>query len=113
MDLDFEDKFRKIIAKIAESGEAYAEAKSQSWYQQELKGSILSSIIKKLGDLPLSKSELLAKDSDDYKAYLTETAKAIYTELSLRAEYEKWKSSFEALRSLSSLEKSTRNQLGG
>jgi len=111
VNLDFEDKFRKTILKMEEVGNAYAEAKGQSWQQQELKYAVLSSIIKNLGDLPANKAELLAKGSDDYKSYLAETAKAITKELRLKAEYEKWKSSCEALRSLSSLEKATQNQI--
>lgn len=109
MDLDMEARFKQAVKKISEIGEEYAKAKAESWRSQELKGSILSSIIKRMGDLPLSKSELLAKDSDDYKKYLSETSDAIYKELSLKAKYESWKCHFESLRSLSSLEKSTRN----
>lgn len=110
MDLDFEDKFRKIIAKIAESGEEYAEAKGQSWQAQELKHSVLSALIIASGEKAVSKAELIAKDSAEYREHIKETAQAITRELKLKAEYEKWKASFEALRSLSSLEKSTRNQ---
>ena len=109
MDLDFEDKFRQCIKKISEIGELYAEAKGQSWQAQELKGSILASIIKAQGEMPVSKAEIIAKSSDDYTAYVKETAQAITKELKLKADYEKWKSSFEALRSLSSLEKATRH----
>jgi hypothetical protein len=113
MDLDFEDKFRQCIKKIAEVGELYAEAKGQSWQMQELKGSVLASLISKQGEMPLSKAEIIAKQSEDYKQHILETSLAITKELRLKSEYEKWKSSFEALRSLSSLEKSTRKQLGG
>ena len=112
MDLDFENKFRTIIKKISEVGEQYAEAKGQSWQMQELKSSVLSKIISGVPDMAVSKAEITARASDEYKTYIQETAKAITKELKLKAEYEKWKSSFEALRSLSSLEKSTRNQLG-
>lgn len=113
MDLDFEGKFRHIIKKMEEAGIAYAEAKGQSWQMQELKGSVLSKIINKQGDIAMSRAEIIAKGSDDFKSYVEETAKAITKELRLKAEYEKWKSSFEALRSLSSLEKATRSNTGG
>ena|SRR3990167_9387357 len=112
MNLDFEDKFRQAIKKIGEIGEQYAEAKGQSWQMQELKSSVLAKLIKAQGDVPVSKAEIHAKSSGDYETYIQETAKAITRELNLKAEYEKWKSSFEALRSLSSLEKATLHQIG-
>ena len=105
MDLDFQAKFRDVILKMEKSGNAYAEAKGQSWQAQELKGSVLASLIKAQPDLPVSKAEIIAKDSEEYRKYVSETASAITKELKLKCEYEKWKSSFEALRSLSSLEK--------
>ena len=111
MDLDFEDKFRQCIKKISEIGELYAEAKGQSWQAQELKGSILASLIKAQPDLPISKAEIIARASEEYRKFLAETSTTITKELKLKAEYEKWKATFEALRSLSSLEKSTRSQL--
>lgn len=112
MNLDFESKFRSVIKKISETGEDYAEKKGRSWQQQELKYSVLSSIIKGLGDMPLSKAEILAKGSEEFSNYIRETADAIKAELRAKAEYEKYKASFEALRSLCSLEKSTQKEIG-
>lgn len=112
MNLDFEDKFRNCIKKIAEIGELYAEAKGQSWQMQELRSSILASSMVKNGDMAVSKSEIIAKSSEGYRQYVLETAQAIKKELSLKAQYEMWKASFEALRSLSSLEKSTQREIG-
>jgi len=112
MNLDFEDKFRNCIKKISEIGEQYAEAKGQSWQAQELKGSILAKLIKNYPDLPVSKAEHEAKSSEEYQSFIKETAEAIKKELRLKAQYEMWKSSFEALRSLSSLEKATQHQIG-
>ena len=111
MNLDFEDKFRQCIKKISETGELYAEAKGQSWQMQELKGSVLSSLVCKQPEVPVSRAEINARASEEYKQFILETADAIKKELRLKAEYEKWKSSFEALRSLSSLEKSTQAHL--
>src|SRR3990167_7518118 len=108
VDLDFESKFRNCIKKIEEIGNLYAEAKGQSWQMQELKGSVLSSVMQRLGDIPVSKAEIEAKRSDDYQSHIRQTAEAIKKELKLKSQYEMCKSSFEALRSLSSLEKATR-----
>ena len=112
MNIDFEDKFRNCIKKIGEIGEAYAEAKGQSWQMQELKGSMLASIINRSGESVVSKAEIIAKSSEEYQSYVRETSQAIKKELSLKAQYEMWKSSFEALRSLSSLEKATQKEIG-
>lgn len=113
MNLDFEDKFRKIIMKMEETGNAYAEAKGQSWQMQELRSSVLASLIAKCGEMAVSKAEIISKASEDYKQYVKETAVSITKELRLKAEYEKWKSSFEALRSLSSLEKKIIEKIDG
>lgn len=112
MNLDFESKFRNIVKKLDEVGTAYAEAKGQSWQAQELKGSILASIIKTLPDLPISKAEITARASEEYKNFISETSIAIKKELKLKSDYEMWKASFEALRSLSSLEKRTQELTG-
>ena len=109
MNLDFQSKFKDVIMKMEKAGNEYAEAKGQAWQAMELKSSILASLISAQGDLPTSKAEIVAKNSEDYKQHIRETALAITKELRLKAEYEKWKSSFEALRSLSSLEKATQN----
>jgi hypothetical protein len=109
MDLDFEDKFRNCIKKIAQTGELYAEAKGQSWQMQEMKSSVLASMMQNLPNMAVSKAEITAKASLAYVQHLEETAKAIKKELQLKSQYEMWKASFEALRSLSSLEKATRN----
>lgn len=111
MNLDFEEKFRNCIKKISEIGELYAEAKGQSWQAQEMKHSVLSSIINSLVG-PVSQREMAARASEDYKKFLSETAEAIKKELRYKAQYEMWKASFEALRSLSSLEKATQKEIG-
>lgn len=112
MNLDFESKFRHIIKKMEEAGNNYAELKGQSWQAQEVKGSVLSKIIQRFGDCSQAKAEILAKGTEDYKRYVEETAEAIKKELRAKCEYEKWKASFEALRSLSSLEKHTMDKIG-
>lgn len=108
MILDYRDKFLKCVTKIGELGEQYSEAKSKSWYSQELKHSVLSSIMKKF-DGPISQKEMEAKASEDYKSYLAETRDAIREELRLKSLYEKEKSIFESLRSLCALEKHTKD----
>lgn len=111
MDLDFKDKFKDSYTKILSLGEAYAEAKGQSWQMQELKSSVLSRLILQAQEKEssVSKCEIIAKASDDFKTYVIGTSEAIKTELSLKARYEAEKARFEAYRSLSSLEKATRN----
>lgn len=112
MNIEFYNDFKKCWEKIEEIGNQYAEARGQSYQAQELKGSILASIIKKYPSLPISKAEIEARASEDYKAFIGETAKAITKEYRLKASYESHKARFEAMRSLSSLEKVTQNQIG-
>lgn len=113
MNIDFENKFRHIIKKMSEVGTSYAEAKGQSWQMQELRTSVLALMMQKLHDIPVSKAEMTAKASSEYVQHLEETSKAIKQELKLKSDYEMWKASFEALRSLSSLEKKTMDIIGG
>lgn len=109
--MSFRQEFDQAVQKIEEEGLKYAEAKSKSWYSEELKGSLLSSIIAKQTEkLPQWKAELEAKNSQDYRTYLRETAEEIKRELVCKARYEKAKAQFEALRSLSSLEKAAINK---
>lgn len=112
MNIDFYHKFQNTIKKMEEVGIAYSEAKGQSWQKQELKGAVLSKIMQGLGEMSQSKAEITAKGTPDYASYLQDTSEAITKELKLKCEYEKWKCSFEALRSLSSLEKVTQNLTG-
>ena len=112
MNSEFYQDFRQCWEKIEEVGNLYAEARGQSYQAQELKGSVLASIIKRYPDLPISKAEIEAKASDDYKNYIIETSEAIKKELKLKAQYERWKAQLEATRSLSSLEKVTQHQIG-
>jgi hypothetical protein len=107
MELDFHNKFRTCIQNMEKLGNEYAEAKGQSWQMQELKSSVLAKIINRVcvDGISQSKSETLARADEDYQTYIKETASAITKELKLKSQYEKEKAVFEALRSLSSLEK--------
>lgn len=116
MDNTFEDRFRKIILKLQESGEAYADARANSYYSQEMvssiKASIMANLMKADPKLSAAKAEILAKASDEYITHLKETADKIRLENLTRSEYKKWDASFEANRSLSSLEKRMINNMG-
>lgn len=116
MNADFQDRFRKIILKIEESGNAYAEAKADSWYAQEMCSAIRASIqLKAIQDDPkisVAKAEMIAKASPEYQQHLEETREKIRAENRAKAEYHKWDASFEGNRSLSSLEKRTQSLIG-
>ena len=109
MDLDWKDKFKDAYIKIKTVGEEYAEAKGQSWQMQELKNTVLSKLIRSQGEIPVSKAEVIAKSSSEYEEYIQAVGQAITKELRLKAQYEAEKARFEAYRSLSSLEKRTRD----
>ena len=114
MDLDFEDKFRKVVLEIEKSGRDYANKKALSWQAQELKYAVMSQEIDSISsDIGQGAKEVMAKSSEGYKKYVQETAEMIRQENIAKAVYEKWKASFEALRSLISLEKKTRGLVNG
>lgn len=104
--MGFSDEFDHVIEQMEASGKRYAKKKAESWFSQQLTGSVLSSIIARQ-DKGLSdkKSEYAAKDSEDYRNHLRETADKIREELEEKAVYEAWSNRFEKLRSTCSLEK--------
>lgn len=116
MNVDFQSSFQHILLKLEESGQEYAEARKRSYYSQEMVSSIKASIMLRAMEenpkLSVAKAELIAKASEDYKQHLKETSEAIYDENVKRSEYKKWDASFEANRSLSSLEKRTQQLIG-
>lgn len=111
MHLDFYERFTSIINKMEECGDAYAEAKGQAWQLTELKGTVLARISKKIldmqGKISQSLVESMARGTEEYENYIKGVAQAIEKEHKTKAQLEKWKASFEATRSLSSLEKAT------
>ena len=82
----------------------YAESKADSWYKQELKHSVLASVMNGL-EGSISHRENAARASEDYLKHLVETRDAIQKELKLKSQYERQKFIFEGLRSICSLEK--------
>lgn len=114
VDLDFEAKFRHIVMEMEKSGKDYADKKALSWQTQELKYAVMSQEMASFQpDMAQGAKETAAKSSPGYKQYVKETAEMIRQENIAKAVYEKWKASFEALRSLSSLEKRTRVLIDG
>lgn len=107
MNLDFHQKFQDVIRKMEESGKDYADKKAISWQSQELKYAMISEQMKLSSASSVAMREIEAKASPAYQTYLAETAEAIRQENIAKAVYEKWRASFEAIRSLSSLEKQT------
>ena len=97
---------------MEEVGNLYSEAKGQSWQLQELRGTFLSRIISKQGNIAVSKAEIIAKGSEEYEKYIIGTAEAMKKELKLKSQYESLKARFEAYRSLISKEKKTMGLIG-
>ena len=113
MNIDFFEKFRKIISEMEKAGKDYADKKALSWQSQELKYAVMSQEMASLpADMAQGAKETAAKSSEGYKQYVKETAEMIRQENIAKAILEKWKCSFEALRSLSSLEKATLKEIG-
>ena len=76
--------------------------KQEISYQQTLDAQKQEKIV----DIEEKQREAIAKGSEDFQSYIRQTADSIKKELSLKAQYEMWKASFEALRySLTTVEK--------
>lgn len=113
MDLDLHHAFEVACANIEESGKDYADKKARAWQSEELKHAVLAQIMKKLpSDWPMNRKEAEARCSEDFLKYLRETTADIKAEGVSKAVYERRRAEFEALRSLTSLEKSTRQIVG-
>lgn len=113
MDLDFYERFEQAVKRLEEAGRDYAEKKGQAYQAQELKSSVLAQEMKKLpSDWAINRKEAEARISTGFLAYVKETASAIKAEGIAKAVYEKERANFEALRSLISLEKHTRQIIG-
>lgn len=112
MNPQFNEEFNEAVQRIGQTGTEYADAKALSWQLQELKGVVLSQLMKAQGSIAISKAEMFAKASDDYKNCIKGISEAIREELTKKAYYEKSRAEFEKLRSLCSLEKSTQKEIG-
>lgn len=112
MNLDFHHKFQDVVREMEKAGKHYADMKAISWQSQELKYAVISEEMKRAVSSSVAAKEIEAKASEGYQQYIKETAEAIRQENIAKAVYEKWKASFEALRSLCSLEKATQNAIG-
>ena len=105
--MDWENKLRQSVIKIEEVGKEYAEARALSWLLQEQKKVILATEMSKSQAKSIAEKEREALMSEAYKTHLEGTKEAIGEEHRLRATYDRYKSQFEALRSLLSMKKST------
>lgn len=107
MNLDWHDKFGKVIGAIQNAGEIYAQAKSTSWQLQEMKSVVLARKAQEFKDLPQYRQEAAARASEEYVTHINGTAEAIRQELIAKSKYEKLSAQLEAYRSLCSLDKKT------
>lgn len=110
------EKFNKALIEMQKCGDVYAEAKSQSWFLQEMCSVMKSSLIEKaLSENPkLSqvRAECVARSSKEYIVHLDGTKVAIELELKSKCRYEKAVNTFEACRSLVSLDKKLEGKSG-
>ena len=109
MNTDFRTDFDKVVAEKLVKGKEYAKAKSRSWQMQKLEGHILAVKQKEFiaSGMPVTRAEVEAKASPEYKTHIDGTSHAIEIEHTNKAEYDNLDSHFEELRSLCSLEKKT------
>jgi len=102
---ELEQKFREAVYKIEEKGKAYADAKSMSNYLYEQKKVVFSDAFKRSEGKTIAEREANAFTDESYRNHLEGLKEAEGESLRLEAEYKRWLSQFEAIRSLISLEK--------
>ena len=110
--MDFHSRFKDSIQEIKTKGDEYSLARSKSYYAQEMCKVILARIQTSFGDIAVGRAEVMARASTDYETHIKETAEKIRLEHQTKNDLEVAKAKFEGNRSLSSLEKTTRNITG-
>lgn len=103
--MNWHEEFNRIIEQIEKKGIDYADKKATSYYMQELRTSVFSSLVKKSGERTDKAKENEARASSEYKEHLLRTKEAIKEEYIAKSQCEKVKAQFEAMRSLISLDK--------
>ena len=107
MEKTFKDKLAEAVTMIEKKGLAYAKARAISWQLQELRKVVLAEETRKAEGTSISEREAIARSSEIYRQHLEGTKEAIHDELKLKAECERWRATWESIRSLLSLEKKT------
>jgi len=107
--INFTKWFQDTLEDMEEAGEAYAEAKGVSWNMQEHRKVVLAEQMKLSGKKTAAEQERDALTSEAYKLHLEGTAESIKIEHKCRVKYDALQSKFEAVRSMSSLEKAKMN----
>ena len=105
--------FMTVIEKAVKYGDSWAEAKQISWRLEELKKSVLAEIMNRLGDeaakrsekITEAKLERMAMASKEYIDHVTAMTQARSEEIKMHVRYTACLNSFEARRSVASLEK--------
>jgi len=111
-DVNFMTWFSKTLEDMEAAGEKYAEAKGQSWNLQEHRKVVLAKQMKAsnlLGVKSAAEQEREALISPEYQQHLDGTAEAIKEEHKAKVKYDALQAKFEAIRSMSSLEKARMN----
>jgi len=106
---DFTKWFGDTLDDMEQAGETYSDLKSQSWSMQEHRKVVLATEMKKSDKKSVAGQEQDALVSEAYKLHLEGTAEAIRLEHRAKVHYDALQSKFEAIRSMSSLEKAKIN----
>ncbi len=106
---DIEKHMLTAVKKISEVGKEYAKAKGLSYQMQEMRKVVLAREMSGVIATSVAQKEIEARASVRYEQHLEGVRQAIEEETRLRAEYERYKAQYEALRTLMSLEKAKAN----
>jgi hypothetical protein len=104
--IDFENKMRDCVKEVAKWGLKVADLKPQADYLGEMRKTVLSQeMLKQDPKLSLGEKEARARVSEAYMVHLQGQKEAEHQALVAIAKREAARSTFDALRSLCSLEK--------
>lgn len=103
--VELERKFQEAVNMIEKKGREYADARALYNYLYELRKVVLADRMKVSSGKSVSEKEMLALCTAEYKTHLESIKEAEGSYLRSEAEYCRWKSQFEAARTLISLEK--------
>lgn len=103
--INFMTWFKDTISDMEKAGENYAERKSESWSLQKHEKSVFADLVNNSTAKTQGQREMEAYASPVYKQHIEGTKEAIRLETLAKVHYDALKDKFEAIRSMSSLEK--------
>ena len=102
---DFEPKLAQAVQNVEKYGSLYGDANALSIYLQDMKKVVLATQMAKSEAKSIAAKEMEALQSEEYRNHLEAAKEAAGEAGRCKAQYVRWQSQFESLRSLISFTK--------